>query len=89
VRIGGERPEQESDDGDGDRLRNVAFDGALAAADRTTVKVRGRLTGGVRPARRARRLRRGRVVEFRVMMWPLQGIQAVHEQMGRSLAAGG
>lgn len=31
----------------------------------------------------------GRIVEFRVMMWPLQGIQAVHEQMGRSLAAGG
>jgi hypothetical protein len=31
----------------------------------------------------------GRIVEFRVMMRPLQGIQAVHEQMGRSLAAGG
>ncbi|MGY1709865.1 nuclear transport factor 2 family protein [Geodermatophilus sp. SYSU D00758] len=30
----------------------------------------------------------GRVVEFRVMMRPLQGIQAVHEQMGRRLAAG-
>jgi ketosteroid isomerase-like protein len=31
----------------------------------------------------------GRIVEFRVMMRPLQGIQAVHEQMGRHLAAGG
>jgi hypothetical protein len=29
----------------------------------------------------------GRIVEFRVMMRPLQGIQAVHEQMGRRLAA--
>ena len=27
----------------------------------------------------------GRIVEFRVMMRPLQGIQAVHEQMGRLL----
>lgn len=31
----------------------------------------------------------GRIVEFRVMMRPLQGIQAVHEQMGRRLAASG
>ena len=31
----------------------------------------------------------GRIVEFRVMMRPLQGIQAVHEQMRRRLAAGG
>lgn len=31
----------------------------------------------------------GRIVEFRVMMRPLQGIQAVHEHMGRALAAGG
>ena len=31
----------------------------------------------------------GRIVEFRVMMRPLQAIQAVHEQMGRLLAAGG
>jgi ketosteroid isomerase-like protein len=31
----------------------------------------------------------GRIVEFRVMMRPLQGIQAVHEHMGRRLAAGG
>jgi ketosteroid isomerase-like protein len=31
----------------------------------------------------------GRIVEFRVMMRPLQGIQAVHEQMGRLLAAQG
>ena len=31
----------------------------------------------------------GRIVEFRVMMRPLQGIQAVHEHMARSLAAGG
>ena len=30
----------------------------------------------------------GRIVEFRVMLRPLQGIQAVHEQMGRLLAAG-
>ena len=30
----------------------------------------------------------GRIVEFRVMMRPLQGIQAVHERMGRLLAAG-
>jgi hypothetical protein len=30
----------------------------------------------------------GRIVEFRVMMRPLQGIQAVHEQMGRLLTAG-
>jgi hypothetical protein len=30
----------------------------------------------------------GRIVEFRVMLRPLQGIQAVHEQMGRRLAAG-
>jgi hypothetical protein len=30
-----------------------------------------------------------RIVEFRVMMRPLQGVQAVHEQMGRILAAGG
>jgi hypothetical protein len=30
----------------------------------------------------------GRIVEFRVMMRPLQAIQAVHEQMGRRLAAG-
>jgi hypothetical protein len=29
----------------------------------------------------------GRIVEFRVMLRPLQGIQAVHEQMGRRLAA--
>jgi ketosteroid isomerase-like protein len=27
----------------------------------------------------------GKIVEFRVMMRPLQGIQAVHEQMGRRL----
>ena len=31
----------------------------------------------------------GRIVEFRVMLRPLQGIQAVHEQMGRRRAAGG
>ena len=31
----------------------------------------------------------GRIVEFRVMMRPLQGIHAVHEQMGRLLAAEG
>jgi ketosteroid isomerase-like protein len=31
----------------------------------------------------------GRIVEFRVMMRPLQAIQVVHEQMGRRLAAGG
>ncbi len=31
----------------------------------------------------------GRIVEFRVMMRPLQGIQVVHEQMGRRLTAGG
>ena len=31
----------------------------------------------------------GRIVEFRVILRPLQGIQAVHEQMGRRLAAGG
>ena len=31
----------------------------------------------------------GRIVEFRVMIRPLQAIQAVHEQMGRMLAAGG
>ncbi len=30
----------------------------------------------------------GRIVEFRVMLRPLQGIQAVHEQMGRLLAGG-
>ena len=30
----------------------------------------------------------GRIVEFRVMLRPLQGIQAVHEQMGRRLTAG-
>jgi ketosteroid isomerase-like protein len=30
----------------------------------------------------------GRIVEFRVMLRPLQGIQAVHEAMGRLLAAG-
>lgn len=30
----------------------------------------------------------GRIVEFRVMMRPLRAIQAVHEQMGRLLAAG-
>ena len=31
----------------------------------------------------------GRIVEFRVMIRPLQAIQAVHEQMGRLLATGG
>jgi ketosteroid isomerase-like protein len=31
----------------------------------------------------------GRIVEFRVMMRPLQAIQAVHERMGRLLAGGG
>lgn len=31
----------------------------------------------------------GRIVEFRVMLRPLKGIQAVHEHMGRALAAGG
>jgi hypothetical protein len=31
----------------------------------------------------------GRIVEFRVMLRPLQGIQAVHEAMGRRLTAGG
>ena len=31
----------------------------------------------------------GRIVEFRVMIRPLQAINAVHEQMGRLLAAGG
>ena len=31
----------------------------------------------------------GRIVEFRVMMRPLQAIHAVHEEMGRRLAAGG
>ena len=30
----------------------------------------------------------GRIIEFRVMLRPLQAIQAVHEQMGRRLAAG-
>jgi hypothetical protein len=30
----------------------------------------------------------GRIVEFRVMMRPLQAIQAVHEEMGRRLSAG-
>ncbi|MGY1786938.1 nuclear transport factor 2 family protein [Geodermatophilus sp. SYSU D00698] len=30
----------------------------------------------------------GRIVEFRVMIRPLQAIQAVHEQMGRRLTAG-
>jgi hypothetical protein len=30
----------------------------------------------------------GRIVEFRVMIRPMQAIQAVHEQMGRLLAAG-
>ncbi|SFE16741.1 nuclear transport factor 2 family protein [Blastococcus tunisiensis] len=30
----------------------------------------------------------GRIVEFRVMMRPLQAIQAVHEEMGRRLTAG-
>ncbi|WP_369255204.1 nuclear transport factor 2 family protein [Geodermatophilus amargosae] len=30
----------------------------------------------------------GRIVEFRVMVRPLQAIQAVHEQMGRRLTAG-
>jgi SnoaL-like domain len=29
-----------------------------------------------------------RIVEFRVMMRPLQAIQAVHEEMGRRLSAG-
>jgi hypothetical protein len=29
-----------------------------------------------------------RIIEFRVMMRPLQGIQAAHERMGRRLAAG-
>jgi hypothetical protein len=29
----------------------------------------------------------GRIVEFRVMLRPLQAIQAVHEEMGRRLAA--
>ena len=29
----------------------------------------------------------GKIVEFRVMMRPLQAIQAVHEEMGRRLAA--
>jgi ketosteroid isomerase-like protein len=31
----------------------------------------------------------GRIVEFRVMMRPLQAIQVVHEQMGQRLSAGG
>ena len=31
----------------------------------------------------------GRIVEFRVMLRPLRAIQAVHEQMGRLLAAEG
>lgn len=31
----------------------------------------------------------GRIVEFRVMIRPLQAIQAVHEQMGRLLTTGG
>ena len=31
----------------------------------------------------------GRIVEFRVMVRPLKAIQAVHEEMGRLLAAGG
>jgi hypothetical protein len=30
----------------------------------------------------------GRIVEFRVMMRPLQAINAVHEEMGRRLGAG-
>ena len=30
----------------------------------------------------------GKIVEFRVMMRPLQAIQAVHEEMGRRLTAG-
>jgi len=30
----------------------------------------------------------GRIVEFRVMLRPLQAISAVHEEMGRRLAAG-
>ncbi|WP_164704532.1 nuclear transport factor 2 family protein [Blastococcus litoris] len=31
----------------------------------------------------------GRIVEFRVMMRPLQAIQVVHEHMGRALSSGG
>ena len=31
----------------------------------------------------------GRIVEFRVMMRPLQAIQVVHEEMGRRLAGAG
>lgn len=31
----------------------------------------------------------GKIVEFRVMLRPLQAIQAVHEEMGRRLAAAG
>ena len=31
----------------------------------------------------------GRIVEFRVMIRPLQAINLVHEQMGRLLATGG
>lgn len=31
----------------------------------------------------------GRIVEFRVMMRPLKGLQVVHEQMGRRLSVGG
>ena len=31
----------------------------------------------------------GRIVEFRVMLRPLQAIQAVHEEMGRRLTAAG
>jgi hypothetical protein len=31
----------------------------------------------------------GRIVEFRVMMRPLQAIHVVHEEMGRRLTAGG
>jgi hypothetical protein len=31
----------------------------------------------------------GRIVEFRVMLRPLQAVQVVHEQMGRLLTAEG
>ena len=72
-------------DGGGFRYTKQVLSGDTAVLEFET-SVAGRYVNGVDIVRCDDA---GRIVEFRVMLRPLQGIQAVHEQMGRLLAAGG
>ena len=76
------RPREEPGERSATRSRSCAGDTAVLEFE---TSVDGKYVNGVDIIRCDDA---GRIVEFRVMMRPLQGIQAVHEQMGRRLAAG-